>query len=831
MRCSKCDKQSPIGSRYCVHCGAIMAPAAVSTSGTAPKSAPLNDIREELDCVNFVIQEIEASLISAAHPPQTLTTPLGILRERQHDLEERLLQLFVELPTGEATSHIKDFLRLHPWNASAHRNLGSIYSRIGQDDWAVDETVLTILSGSEQAEAHLRLAQLYERMGRKVEALYEYRTCEGLEPPPGLKNTAITKPNNLDRELFGPDRGSAEAIVATLYRVETLLSTLEEMDTATPEESDFVDELLEMFPQRLALRTAPDRRQWMREAGYNLALMREVEQWSGRGIISQDSAARVHSHLREQCETLEQILGDDYSAEPASPSDQYSDHVAVQLDRFFEQRLLERHEYQALIASYLPQPRPAVAVAGAPATARPAMPPAPPRQPRPPAPPREPFDWGAFWLGIFSERILVTVLGFGVLLVAISSLVLLINSWGDFSWYIRQAFLIGQFFMFLAVGYTLMNRLNLHLSGLALITIASIWVPLNIGALVFEFIPAPAEMLLPGIDIPMDLPIHGWLIITGVTFPIWALFTFKFRGHVHAHGTVWAACATVALALSVSGLQWEWSVASLAVMTIPLAFVWERMRHTSYRPIAEPLFWTSQSILVSITGVLLIGWLLGNASGYSLATVGLAGTALYVIFNHYSPRLVYQYLFSSLPVIAVLFAMGESRILPLRYFDALLIVFGIVYVISGARWESKYVSGRLRSAYWPVFQPVYAAGYLCALLAVLWPAYDPISRAFALFGATAIATYSAYRWSRVYWTSTASVLLVAAILLSLDSLGQIDPIYWGIGLGILAWAYLAAGVVMRRAPIHAESCMDPLFCRTVSRCYHAAHGNRVLRDF
>jgi len=467
----------------------------------------------------------------------------------------------------------------------------------------------------------------------------------------------------------------------------------------------------------------------------------------------------------------------------------------------------------------------------APAQVRPAIPPAPPapvapaRPPKPPAAPpkpREPFDWGVFWAALFSERTLTAMLGVGVLLIAVSSLVLLISLWGEFHWLVRQAFLLAQFFVFLAVGYVVKERLKLHLSGLALISVAALWVPLNVGALVFEFMPAPAERLLPGIDLPLDLPMAGWLIIAATCVPIWAALTYRFKGHLLTHGTVAAVGATVALLLAVLGVPWEWSVAALAVLTIPLLFTWQYLRQTSFRVIAEPLFWTAQAILLGVTAVLLVAWALGEAGSYPLAVVGVAGTALYVAAHRFSPNLAYEYMFAGLPVIALLFALTEGGILPLRYYDALLMGVSIVYIIVARRLEKKYQVALLRSSQWPVLQPAYAVGYLLVMAAVVWYPIHEVSRLGVLYGATAVTLVSA-RWSgRVFWTYLASLLLPAAFLLTLSQVDQLPLGYWSVALGVLAWVYMAGGVALRRAPGHALPLFIGMFALSVASLAWAA---------
>ena len=509
-------------------------------------------------------------------------------------------------------------------------------------------------------------------------------------------------------------------------------------------------------------------------------------------------------------------------SEPGPPTVAALDYTLHRLASLFRQGVLSSSAYDSLQKEFLsrreallapekrvPSPQePLEAIVAGPAAeavSRPAAtpPPAPPARPKAPPRPREPFDWAAFWSALFSERTLTAILGFGVLLVAVSSLVLLISLWGDFAWGVRQAFLVGQFLLFLGMGYVVKERLELHLSGLALISVASLWVPLSVGALVFEFMPAPAERLMPGIELPLDLAMGGWLIIAATCAPIWAFMTYHFRGHLLAHGTFASVWATVALFLAVLGAAWEWQVASLAVLAIPLLGTWRYLGQTSFKVIGEPFFWTAQAALVGAAMAVLIGWTLGEAGTYSLALVGVAGAGLYALAYRFAPNLLYQYMFAGLPVVAALFALSDSRLLPIEHVDAVLIGVSIAYVVLGRRLEDRYNSGLLGASRWTALQPAYAVGYACAAAAIVWPSYEPLSRLGVLYAATAVATVSA-RWSdRPFWTYAAGGLLIAAVLLTLDQVEQVPLAYWSAVLGGLAWVYVGGGVALRQRPAHA----------------------------
>ena len=162
-------------------------------------------------------------------------------------------------------------------------------------------------------------------------------------------------------------------------------------------------------------------------------------------------------------------------------------------------------------------------------------------------------------------------------------------------------------------------------------------------------------------------------------------------------------------------------------------------------------------------------------------------------------------------MIALLFALAEGNVLPFRYYDALLIGISAIYMVVGRVREKRYHVELLRSSQWPALQPAYAIGYVCAAAAILWPSFEPVSRLSVLYGAAVVTLVSGRWFSRALWTYLASLLFVAAFLLTLDQVDQLSLDYWSVALGVLAWVYLAGGVALRRAPAHAL----PLFIGAV----------------
>ena len=451
----------------------------------------------------------------------------------------------------------------------------------------------------------------------------------------------------------------------------------------------------------------------------------------------------------------------------------------------------------------------------------------PPLTPRPTPASREPVNWEAFWAALFSERTLAALLVFGVLLVAVSSLALLVTGWSTFPDWLRQLFLAGQLAIFLAVGHFVKEKIGLHLSGLALVSVAAIWVPINVGTLVFELLEAPGEAVLPGLELPLDLPMHGWLIIAASCVPTWAALAFRYRGHLLTHGTIAATGATVALAVAVFGGSWEWRISSIAVLVPLLVPARRRLMGTSFRPNAAPLYYTAQAALALTGAVLVAGYIMGEANGHSVTVAALAGTAVYLLANRVTPRLAREYPIAVLPVVGLLFSTAEQG-LDGRYFEALLLMVAVVYVAAGRMREGGYQTGILRSSAWPALQPAYAVGVVAAALAaagpavdrlnavacwtalvscdggIAWPDTEPVVRIAVLYAAAAVSAVLARWWGRLLWSALSGAPLFAAFLLSLDQIDILPVDYQPVAVGLLSCAYLTLGVYVRRS-VHGVS--------------------------
>jgi hypothetical protein len=176
-----------------------------------------------------------------------------------------------------------------------------------------------------------------------------------------------------------------------------------------------------------------------------------------------------------------------------------------------------------------------------PAPAQPAVPdgPATPPEPIPPifqpeiapaGPPREPFCWARIDEALLSRRTLQTFLYLGATLLVLSAIILVVNWWANLHWAVRQVILLAGMAALFWSGYQVREKMGLRLSGGALMDIGALWVPLNIAALLFEFLEVRSDApVIPGIGVPLGLPMLGWMAIAAVSAPVYAFLAYRFR--------------------------------------------------------------------------------------------------------------------------------------------------------------------------------------------------------------------------------------------------------------------------------------------------------------
>lgn len=137
-----------------------------------------------------------------------------------------------------------------------------------------------------------------------------------------------------------------------------------------------------------------------------------------------------------------------------------------------EAGLVERPEAN----SSLPSPSPAYAKEKSPDDLDAAAAPAPGRFRRPA------LTWDRVWETLLSERTLQAVLFLGVMLLFAAGISWVAWNWGTFPAAVQIAFLGGFTAVFYGLGWYVYQRMQLHGSGIALIAVASLLVPLDFYA-------------------------------------------------------------------------------------------------------------------------------------------------------------------------------------------------------------------------------------------------------------------------------------------------------------------------------------------------------------
>ena len=187
------------------------------------------------------------------------------------------------------------------------------------------------------------------------------------------------------------------------------------------------------------------------------------------------------------------------------------------------------------------------------------------------------INWSDTWKTLYSEHAMTSILGLGILLVTVGSLVLLVSMWENEN---NRIFLIpmsaGQAIAFIAVGHMVKEKMGLRLSGLAFITIAAVWSLFTSGVIAYLLTdPITDHPQLPGIELKLHIAPWAWLIILAIPLPIWAYLTYRYKGYVLTHGTL----LLVGLSLSLLSLvaepnwdSWKWNFLPLSLSVPYIAY-------------------------------------------------------------------------------------------------------------------------------------------------------------------------------------------------------------------------------------------------------------------
>ncbi|MCL0105308.1 zinc ribbon domain-containing protein, partial [Dehalococcoidia bacterium] len=179
------------------------------------------------------------------------------------------------------------------------------------------------------------------------------------------------------------------------------------------------------------------------------------------------------------------------------------------------------------------------------------------------------INWADTCKTLYSEHAMTSILGLGILLITVGSLVLLVSMWENEN---NRIYLVPmsvvQAIAFVVVGHLVREKLGLRLSGLAFITIAAVWSLFTSGVIAYLLAdPISDHPQLPGIELKLHIAPWAWLLILAIPLPIWAYLTYRYKGHVLTHGTILLtglSLSLLSLVIDDNWDNWKWNFLPLS---------------------------------------------------------------------------------------------------------------------------------------------------------------------------------------------------------------------------------------------------------------------------
>ena len=257
---------------------------------------------------------------------------------------------------------------------------------------------------------------------------------------------------------------------------------------------------------------------------------------------------------------------------------------------------------------------------------------------------------------LLSVNLLHAMLYLGALLLLVSAVAITGFSWdtGDSigEWAGRQAVLTAAGALFFWIGGIVRERLRAPLAANGLLTIGALWVPVIVGHIVFRFIPAQGDTLIPGLQLALDLPTIGWLIISAAGVPVYAFLAWRFRLAPMTMAAGAGVAASIGLACVAAGLPPGWEFAAMtAAGPCYLLFSRWAQRHTDWQT-HYALRWLAH---IGAPAALIALAVLHPSAGAPLAVGGWSLALLYATARLLSGDLRLEYpLFAALAAAAML---------------------------------------------------------------------------------------------------------------------------------------------------------------------------------
>lgn len=415
-----------------------------------------------------------------------------------------------------------------------------------------------------------------------------------------------------------------------------------------------------------------------------------------------------------------------------------------------------------------------------------------------PAPPREPLSWAKVGDALLSRRTLQTFLYIGATLLVLSAIILVVRLWEDLHWAPRQVILLAGMAGLLWSGYQVREKMGLRLSGGVLMDIGALWVPLNVGALLFEFVGWSGDTTIPGIEIPVGVPMAVWMAIAATSAPVYAFLAYRFRLVFMLYGAAVGFGAALLTGLAALGVSVEWQLTS--VLALGPAYIWAAMelRRRDVTELDLHLFWFTQAALPALLVGVAALVIAEDGSQWAL-TVAVWSTVLFYGVSHVLYRhLAFEYLLAiALPLSIFVTLSLHVTYIHFAWYNTILVGVAATYVLAGkyARksplwsWsdDAALTPGGLR------VEPLYVVAAAHAVAAAVWPATIP-SATVSLYSLVVILWVSAQVFQQRALAYMAAALLFAPFALTIVWL-DIAPHWRALLFAPLAVAYLAAAEI------------------------------------
>ena len=495
-------------------------------------------------------------------------------------------------------------------------------------------------------------------------------------------------------------------------------------------------------------------------------LQLRLQTWQAHGVLDAPAFAEVIAQARREIDRLQERLG-------VSP--------------------LVQAEPPAAPVEPAPPPQapPELVVQQAQVAARPPQELFPPKE----APS---ISWSKMGEALLSRHALQTFLYLGATLLVLSAIILVVQLWEDLHWVIRQAMLLAGMAALLWSGFQVREKMGLRVSGGALMDIGALWIPLNVGALLFEFLEVEAGATIPGLGIPLGLHMGGWMAIAAISTPVYAFLAYRFRLVLMLYGAAIGAGATLLTGLAALGVPLEWQLTSIILLGPAYLWVSNALRRKDLTDLEPHLFWLVQAAVPSLLATV-VGLVAAEDGSQEAVTVAAWSALLFygvsfVLYRH----LAFEYLaIIGLPAALLATLALHVPALPLAWYNLALVGAAAAYVAVG-----KYLR---RSPLWarsddPALavagvrvEPLYVVSLALTVAAVVWPATVP-SATVSLYSLVVVYAAAARLFEQRALAYVASALLFAPFALTIHWL-EVDSHWRALLFAPLAAAYLAAAEI------------------------------------